>query len=103
MAKRKKVAYRRRNQNRFSMFLVSLVVVMILVVVAVKSIELNAKSADNREEIDSWNAKIAEEQLRKEELEEQGIYMKTKQWAKEMANKMGLVFEDEILFEEKDQ
>lgn len=103
MAKRKKVAYRRRNQNRFSMFLVSLVVVMILVVVAVKSIELNAKSADNREEIDFWNAKIAEEQLRKEELEEQGIYMKTKQWAKEMANKMGLVFEDEILFEEKDQ
>lgn len=103
MAKRKKVAYRRKNQNRFSMFLVSLVVVMILVVVAVKSIELNAKSADNREQIDSWNAKIAEEQMRKEELEEQGIYMKTKQWAKEMANKMGLVFEDEILFEEKDK
>lgn len=103
MAKRKKAAYRRKNQNRFSMFLVSLVVVMILVVVAVKSIELNAKSADNREQIDSWNAKIAEEQMRKEELEEQGIYMKTKQWAKEMANKMGLVFEDEILFEEKDK
>jgi len=101
MAKRKKAAYRRRNQNRFSMFLVSLVVVMILVVVAVKSIELNAKSAANQEEIAAWNEKIAEEELRKEEIEEQSIYMKTKQWAKEMANKMGFVLDDEILIEEE--
>ncbi len=38
MAKRR-VAYRKRSQNRFSMFLVSLVVVMIMIVVAVKSFE----------------------------------------------------------------
>lgn len=101
MAKRKKAAYRRRNQNRFSMFLVSLVVVMILVVVAVKSIELNAKSAANQEEIAAWNEKIAEEELRKEDIEEMSIFMKTKQWAKEMANKMGFVLDDEILIEEE--
>ncbi len=101
MAKRKKAAYRRRNQNRFSMFLVSLVVVMILVVVAVKSIELNAKSTAYQDEIASWNEKIAGEELRRDEIEELGIYMKTKQFAKEMANKMGLVFEDEILIEEE--
>lgn len=101
MTKRKKAAYRRRNQNRFSMFLVSLVVVMILVVVAVKSIELNAKSAANKEEIASWNEKIAEEEMRQEEIEEFSIYMKTKQFAKEMANKMGFVLDDEILIEEE--
>lgn len=101
MAKRKKAAYRRRNQNRFSMFLVTIVVLMIVVVVAVKSIELNAKSAANQEEINSWNEKIAEEEMRQEEIEELSIYMKTKQWAKEMANKMGFVLDDEILIEEE--
>ena len=42
MAKRK-VAYRKRHQNRFSMFLVTLVVVMIMVAVAVQSVELQDK------------------------------------------------------------
>ncbi len=101
MAKKKKAAYRRRNQNRFSMFLVTLVVLMIVVVVAVKSIELNAKSAANQKEIEAWEEKIAEEELRKEEIEEESIYMKTKQWAKEMANRMGFVLNDEILIEEE--
>ena len=40
---RKKVAYRKRHQNRFSMFLVTLVVLMIMVVVAVHSVELHRK------------------------------------------------------------
>lgn len=101
MAKKKKAAYRRRNQNRFSMFLVTLVVLMIVVVVAVKSIELNAKSAANQKDMAAWNEKIASEELRKEEIEELGIYMKTKQWAKEMANRMGFVLDDEILIEEE--
>ena len=42
MAKRK-VAYRKRVQNRFSMFLVSLVVLLIIIVVAVKGVELHQK------------------------------------------------------------
>ena len=39
----KKAAYRKRRQNRFGMFLVSIAVFMMLVVVAFKSIELQAK------------------------------------------------------------
>ena len=42
---RRKAAYRKRHQNRFSMFLVTLVVLMIMVVVAVRSVELQQKIA----------------------------------------------------------
>ena len=43
---RRKVAYRKRHQNRFSMFLVTLVVLMIMVVVAVDRVELQQKIAE---------------------------------------------------------
>ena len=35
MARRQRVAYRKRQQNRFSMFLATLVVVLILVLVGI--------------------------------------------------------------------
>ena len=40
---RHRIAYRKRNQNRFSMFLVSLVVVMLLILVSISSIGLRQK------------------------------------------------------------
>ena len=40
---RRKVAYRKQRQNRFSMFLVSIVVLLVLVAVSVRSMELQEK------------------------------------------------------------
>ena len=55
MARRQRVAYRKRQQNRFSMFLATLVVVLILVLVGVKSIELRDKIDQKRTEAaPSW-------------------------------------------------
>ena len=66
---RRKAAYRKRHQNRFSMFLVTLVVLMIMVVVAARSVELQQKIA--------------------------------KAYVEEVAkDKLGLVYEGEILFQE---
>ena len=59
---RRKVAYRRRHQNRFSMFLVSLVVLMIMVVVAVRSVELKQKIAGYDTQIASLSTQIEAEQ-----------------------------------------
>ena len=50
MARRRRIAYRKRQQNRFSMFLVTLVVVFILVLVGVKSVELRDKIDAKRTE-----------------------------------------------------
>ena len=61
MAKRRIAYRRRRHQNRFSMFLVSLVVLMIMVVVAVRSVELQRKIDGYDMQIAGLNAQIEAE------------------------------------------
>lgn len=100
--KRKKTVYRKRRQNRFSMFLVSLVVVMILVVVAVKRIEISAKMDTNQAKIEQLNAQIADEEARSEEIKEYEKYTHTKGYVEEVAHdKLGLVYEGEIIFKKE--
>lgn len=100
---RRKVAYRKRNQNRFSMFLVTLVVVMIMLVVAVKSVELRQKIDVLAAREERLNEQIAAEQERAEEIEEFRKRVQTKAYVEEVAkDKLGLVYEGEILFKEDD-
>lgn len=102
MAKRR-VAYRKRNQNKFSMFLVTLVVLMIMVVVAVGSVSLAGKLEECDEREASLNAQIAEEDRRAEEIAEYEKYTQTKKYTEEVAkDKLGMVYEGEILFKEED-
>lgn len=98
---KRRVAYRRRHQNRFSLFLVSLVVLMIMVVVAVRSVELQQKIAGYDTQIASLSAQIDAETSRAEEIEEYRKYTQTKAYVEEVAkDKLGLVYEGEILFKE---
>ena len=100
---RRRVAYRKKNQNRFSMILVTLVVIMISVVVAVHSVGL-------RKKIDAVTAKekqlqeqIAAEEKRAEEIEEYRKEVQTKGYMEEVAkDKLGLVYEGEIVLKEED-
>ena len=94
---RRKAAYRKRHQNRFSMFLVTLVVLMIMV----RSVELQQKIAGYDTQIASLGAQIEAEQTRAEQIEEFGKYTQTKAYVEEVAkDKLGLVYEGEILFQE---
>ncbi len=98
---RRKTPYRKRHQNRFSMFLVSLVVLMIMVVVAARSVELQQKIEGYDTQIASLNAQIEAENARAEEIEEYRKYTQTKAYVEEVAkDKLGLVYEGEILFKE---
>lgn len=98
---RRRIAYRKRSQNRFSMFLVSLVVVMITVVVAIKSVGLQQKIDEKTAELEQLEAQIAEEKQRALEIEEFGKEVQTKGYIEEQAReKLGLVYEGEILFKE---
>ena len=98
---RKKVAYRKRSQNRFSMFLVSLVVVMIMVAVAIRSVGLQNKIDEMAAELKQLEMLIAEEEKRALEIEEFGKEVKTKGYIENLAReKLGLVYEGEILFKE---
>jgi len=97
----RRIAYRKRPQNRLSMVLVSVVVLLLLAAVSVASMDL-------QEQLDTYNARkeqlsrqIAAEEERKLEIEEYRKYTQTKKFAEEYAKeKLGLVYEDEILFKE---
>ena len=100
---RRKIAYRKRRQNRFSMFLVSIVVVMILVAVWVRSMELQRKLDTYTAKQEQLEEKIADEEQRRQEIEEFSNYTQTKKYAEEVAKeKLGLVYEDEILFKQEE-
>lgn len=102
MAKRKKVAYRKRQQNKFSMFLVTLVVLMIMIVVAVDRGELKEKIAQQDVKIAELTAQKETELARAVEIEEYRKYTQTLRFYEEVAkDKLGLVYEGEILFKQE--
>ena len=77
MARRRKVAYQKRYQNRFSMCLVM-------------------------EELELLEAQIEAEKQRELEIQEYGKEVQTKGYIENVAReKLGLVYEDEILFKQE--
>ncbi len=96
---RRRTIYRKKHQNKFSMFLVTLVVIMILVVVAFKSIQLQTIIDSKQNEIDKLNESISYEMNRKEEIEDYKKYVQTDAFVEKVArSKLGLVYENEIVF-----
>lgn len=99
----RRAAYRKKRQNRFGMFLVTTVIVMMLVVVAVKSIELKQSLAGYKAREQLLLEQIAEEEERTEEIAEYEKYTQTKKYMEEVAkDKLGLVYEGEIIFKDED-
>jgi len=95
----KKAAYRKRRQNRFGMFLAYIVVIMLLIVVAVDSVQLKAKKNMYRQKEEALEQQIEAERKRTLEIEEYEKYTHTKKYVEEVArDKLGLVYEGEILF-----
>ena len=83
------------------MFLVTTVVVMMLVVVAIKSIELQQKLETYQAKELLLQEQIEAEQERTKEIEEYEKYTQTKKYIEEVAkDKLGLVHEGEISFKE---
>lgn len=98
----RRVAYRKKNQNRLSMVLVSIVVIMIMIVVTVRNLEMNRKLDEAAAQEVSLEAQITAEDERTLEIEEYEKYTQTKKYVEEVAkDKLGLVYEGEILFKEE--
>lgn len=98
----RRVAYRKRRQNKFGMFLVFLVVIMIGVVVAVRSVDMKATLAENRQREAELQNQIAAEGKRTEEIEEMEKYSETLGYTEDVAKeKLGLINEGEIIFRDE--
>lgn len=99
MAKRR-VAFKKRRQNRLGMTLVSIVVLMLCVVLMVSMLSLNKKRNSYVERQKSLQQQIEAENRRAEDLVEYEKYTKTAAYVEEVAkDKLGLVYEDEIVFQ----
>lgn len=97
-----KAAYRRKRQNKLGMLLVTMVVLMMLIVVSVKSRELHEKREAYMAREEALLQEIEAEQARTEEIEEYEKYTQTKKYVEEIAkNKLGLVYEGEIIFKDE--
>ena len=87
-------AFQTKSQDRFSMFLVGIVVFLLLVAVS-----YNAKQDTYQERIAELNEQIAEQQQRSQQLEALKKYTKTDAYIEEVAKeKLGLVHPGEIVF-----
>lgn len=99
---RKKAAYRKKNQNRFSMVLVGLVVALITVAVAMRSLELTQRRDAYAQREEELQQQIDAEKQRAEEIEEFRKYTQTKRYVEDVAKeKLGLVYEGEIVFKQE--
>lgn len=96
-AKRRK---KKRNPGTISIICIVLV---FLVVMSIQIYKLREKDALLAEKEALLLEQVTEEEERAEELEELDAYTKSMEYIKEMANKLGLVFENEIIFKESDE
>lgn len=100
---RRRIVFRKKKQNQLGMFLVMLVVFMMLLVVSVNSIELKKTQEKYIDKVKNIEAEIEQEEIRAEELAEYRKYTQTKKYVEEVAkDKLGLVYEDEIIFKVED-
>lgn len=101
--RRKKAAYRKKVQNRFSMFLVMLALLMILVAVYVSSNRLQGRLDELQAQSAALQVQIDAEKERAKEIELLRKRSQTKEYYEEIAKeKLGLVNPDEIVFKAED-
>lgn len=92
-------AKRRKKLNSGTISIV-VIVLAFVVVMSVQIFKLKEKDKLLEEREVALEQQLVEELEREEELEELDLYTRSMEYIKEMANKLGLVFENEIIFKE---
>lgn len=78
---------------------ISSVVAVLLIVMTVQSQQLAAKNAAYAEKEATLEKQLEQEEARSEEIAEMEEYMQSKEYTEKVAkDKLGLVYEDEIIF-----
>lgn len=99
----RQAAHRKKKSNRLSMILITTVVLMITIAVAVKCAELKSKIDVYAATEAQLESQIAAQEQRSLDLEEYEKYTHTKKYIEDVAkDRLGLVYEGEIIFKEAD-
>ncbi|MBQ6590104.1 MAG: septum formation initiator family protein [Lachnospiraceae bacterium] len=89
------------EQNRMSMFMAVLVVVLLMIVVGINGVSLVRRLRENESRIQTLRQEIRAEEERAEDIEEYRRYTKTDAYIEEIAReKLGLIYEGETVFKE---
>ncbi len=90
---------KRKLRKHLGSFAIVAVVFLMLIFVTVGSLSLRASNAKKQQRIEELESQIEAEEEKSEEIEEYSKYVQTKKYAEEVAkDKLGLVYEDEIIF-----
>lgn len=98
--KKRARAYKKKDRwgNRLAIIGITIVVSSLAVVVNVKSVSMKKKDMEYQMKEEQLLKQVEDEKNRSAELEEQRIYVQTKQYIEDVAKqKLGLVRPDEIL------
>lgn len=92
----------RLQSHKRSVLGICTVLVLLVLVVSVGSISLQKKNQEYMAQEEELIAQIEEEKARTEEIEELEAYVGTEEYVEQIAkDKLGLVYEDEIIFKSK--
>lgn len=92
-----------RNYTWLAGFVVIILMGIICSAVNKASDKLEDKNEVYEQQIEALDNQIAEQKRRREDLQTRSIYITTKQFVEDFAReKLGLVFEDEIIFRPED-
>ncbi len=92
----------KKRKNKRTMFFITAVVVMVCVALSFQIVKLYQKNKIYIAREESLKSQLENEEKRKEELEKYEQYINSQDYVEDMAKtKLGLVYEDEIIFREK--
>ncbi len=93
----------KKRKKRAGLKTITVMVLIICGIVTYSRTQLDDEAAELARQIESLNRQIDEEEARTAEIEEERAYVQTKKYIEEMAReKLGLVYPDEIIFEEEE-
>ena len=93
-------AKRKKNRQNVGTMSIIFIVLIFVVGMSIQIIKLKEKDEALKDREEMLQQQLSEEILREEDLEELDLYTQSMEYIKEMANKLGLVFENEIIFKE---
>ena len=94
---------RKKLKRRAGLKTIAVMVLIICGIVTYSRTKLDQEAVELAKQVESLNRQIDEEDARTAELEEQRTYVQTKKYIEDMAReKLGLVYPDEIIFEEEE-
>ena len=92
----------RRKENRAGRFSIACIVICLLAVMSIQIIRLYGKDQEYQAKEEELTAQLELEKKRSESLSEHEAYIGSRQYVEDTAkSKLGLVYDNEIIFKEK--